>query len=320
MSQAIYTNAALATALLAAVVKAAESWRRVSYVAITRGGRSALCGAVAAALALAVLIALLLPEMLSLEPSEQHLLFGTWLLVTGMRWMRKAILWYAAAYTAGTINSRPNIRKATARMKPTRLAAFDYLGFLTAFRICIVNGYQRSRKWLRGGSFACCGRRTISEKNADRGALQPRSLFCRGPGKCVWDVLDRRRSRFSVARLRPDYPHPRLRFLDHRLGGRHAQVRRSELHPRVPLRNFAAMSTVFFVLREIGRAFADDYGFTLTILAWIFVVGFINLAATDERWRAPIFLIGLLAILLLSIAFSHSPSAPSHKPQPKHTR
>jgi uncharacterized membrane protein len=141
MSQAIYTNAALATALLAAVVKAAESWRRVSYVAITRGGRSALCGAVAAALALAVLIALLLPEMLSLEPSEQHLLFGTWLLVTGMRWMRKAILWYAAAYTAGTINSRPNIRKATARMKPTRLAAFDYLGFLTAFRICIVNGF-----------------------------------------------------------------------------------------------------------------------------------------------------------------------------------
>jgi hypothetical protein len=69
------------------------------------------------------------------------------------------------------------------------------------------------------------------------------------------------------------------------------------------------MNALMFVLREIWGAFMDDYGFTLSVLAWIFLAGFINSSVADEAWRSTIFLIGLLAILLMSIALSHAHSA-----------
>jgi uncharacterized membrane protein len=139
MSDAIYSNAALTTAFLTAMVKSAETWRRISFIAITRGLKSAIFGAIAAAVVLSILICFLLPQVLSLELYEQQFLFGTLLVLTGMRWLRKAILRYSAVYTTGTKSLKPDIRKVFVRSKKDNVADFDYLGFFTAFRIGLIN-------------------------------------------------------------------------------------------------------------------------------------------------------------------------------------
>ncbi len=77
---------------LACAVEAVEALTIVLAVGTTRSWRSALSGAAAAVLALAVTTAILGPGLTSLPIDTLRLVVGGLLLVFGLQWLRKAIL------------------------------------------------------------------------------------------------------------------------------------------------------------------------------------------------------------------------------------
>src|SRR5262245_66696592 len=79
-------------AFLASAVEAIEALTLVLAVGVTRGWRSALIGAGAATLVLAVVIAILGPALSLIPIDILRLIVGTLLLIFGLQWLRKAIL------------------------------------------------------------------------------------------------------------------------------------------------------------------------------------------------------------------------------------
>jgi uncharacterized membrane protein len=92
MSHAI---AAALPAFLASLVEFVEALTVVLAVGATRGMRSALAGAAAATVTLAVLVALFGPALGRVPVRALQLVVGVLLLFFGMRWLRKAVLRYA---------------------------------------------------------------------------------------------------------------------------------------------------------------------------------------------------------------------------------
>src|SRR5579862_9412074 len=82
----------LLAAFLASLVEFVEALTIVLAVGAVRGWKTALTGAAAAALLLAVLIALFGPHLAHLDQPVFKLVVGTLLLLFGLRWLRKAIL------------------------------------------------------------------------------------------------------------------------------------------------------------------------------------------------------------------------------------
>src|ERR1700742_2265049 len=80
------------SAFLASGVEMVEALTIVLAVGITRGWRSTLLGAGAAALALPAIVAVLGPAVESLPLSTLRLGVGGLLLTFGLQWLRKAIL------------------------------------------------------------------------------------------------------------------------------------------------------------------------------------------------------------------------------------
>src|SRR4030088_2854132 len=79
-------------AFLASGVEMVEALTIVLAVGVTRGWRSTLLGAGAAALLLAALIIVLGPAISSVPIDPLRLVVGGLLLVFGLQWLRKAIL------------------------------------------------------------------------------------------------------------------------------------------------------------------------------------------------------------------------------------
>jgi phosphate starvation-inducible membrane PsiE len=71
------------------------------------------------------------------------------------------------------------------------------------------------------------------------------------------------------------------------------------------------MSAVFYILKELWALIVEDYVFSLANLIWIVVTAILNSLIRDETWRAPVFLTGLLAILLFSVATANRATAVS---------
>jgi len=82
----------LASVFLACAVEAVEAVTIVLAVGTTRNWRSALAGAGAAILALAVIVLVLGPAVTSLPIGVLQVLVGGLLLIFGLQWLRKAIL------------------------------------------------------------------------------------------------------------------------------------------------------------------------------------------------------------------------------------
>lgn len=82
--------AAALTAGAASLVEFIEALTMVLAVATTRGWRSALAGAAAALLLLALLLAAIGPALLRLPLAPAQLVLGTLLVLFGTRWLRKA--------------------------------------------------------------------------------------------------------------------------------------------------------------------------------------------------------------------------------------
>src|SRR5258706_15798482 len=131
----IHAGPVVAAAFLGATVEAVEAMTIVLAVGTVRGWRSALLGAVAGLVLLAVIVLLFGPAIAQIPIANLQLVIGALLLLFGMRWLRKAILRYGgsialhdedAAYARETQNMRD--------VAPGRRRAWDPIAVATTFK------------------------------------------------------------------------------------------------------------------------------------------------------------------------------------------
>lgn len=132
----------MAAAFLASSVEAVEALTIVLAAGVVRGWRSALAGAAAALVTLAIIVALFGPAVAAIPIHVLQVVVGTALLLFGLRWLRKAIL-----RTAGVVALHDESaiyadqRRALAR--PAGIAKrWDAVALLTAYKAVVLEGVE----------------------------------------------------------------------------------------------------------------------------------------------------------------------------------
>ena len=136
-----HAGPSIAAAFLASLVECVEALTVVLAVAVTRGWRAALTGAVLGLLLLLLLVALLGPALAQAPLGLLQLVIGTLLLLFGLRWLRKAILRAAGIiplHDEGAAFARE--RAALGGGAPQR--GWDAVGIATAFKIVMLEGLE----------------------------------------------------------------------------------------------------------------------------------------------------------------------------------
>jgi len=131
------------SAFLASAVEMVEALTIVLAVGVTRGWRSTLIGAGAAALALALVIAALGPAIAALPFSALRLVVGGLLLVFGLQWLRKAILrasGYLALHDEAAIYASE--REQAGDVRVDQRAGLDWYAFTVAFKGVFLEGLE----------------------------------------------------------------------------------------------------------------------------------------------------------------------------------
>ncbi len=134
--------AAALPAFLASIVEFVEALTIVLAVGATRGWRSALLGALAATVALALIILAFGPALARVPLSLLQLVVGVLLLFFGMRWLRKAVLRYAgviALHDEASIYAKQVRALASGPASGSRI---DAMGFATAFQAVALEGLE----------------------------------------------------------------------------------------------------------------------------------------------------------------------------------
>jgi uncharacterized membrane protein len=151
------------SAFLASGVEFVEALTIVLALGSTRGWRSPLVGAGAAALGLAVMVAALGPALLVLPIEALRLAVGAVLLPFGLQWLRKAIL-RASGYVAlhdeeeAYRRETEEARRAGAR----RETGLDWYSFTLSFKSVLLEGLEAAFIVITFGS---------SERNLPLAAL-----------------------------------------------------------------------------------------------------------------------------------------------------
>jgi Ca2+/H+ antiporter, TMEM165/GDT1 family len=128
-------------AFLASVVEFVEALTIVLAVGVTRGWRSALLGALAGAVLLAVLVLAFGPALALVPIAILQLVVGTLLLLFGLRWLHKAVLrtsGVVALHDEAGIYER-HLAQLAASGEPQ---PFDFAGFITAFKSVVLEGLE----------------------------------------------------------------------------------------------------------------------------------------------------------------------------------
>ena len=131
------------SSFLASAVEMVEALTIVLAAGIARGWRSALIGAGAAAVALAVVVAALGPALTVIPINTLRLVVGGVLLVFGLQWLRKAILrasGYKALHDEDEIFAR-ELRDAETAPHEER-AGVDWYGFTLSFKGVFLEGLE----------------------------------------------------------------------------------------------------------------------------------------------------------------------------------
>jgi uncharacterized membrane protein len=131
------------SAFLASGVEMVEALTIVLAVGVTRGWRSTLLGAGAAAVALAVVVALLGPAVSALPFDALRLAVGALLLVFGLQWLRKAILrasGYLALHDEAAAYARE--RDEARRSNTGGPGDVDWYSFTVAFKGVFLEGLE----------------------------------------------------------------------------------------------------------------------------------------------------------------------------------
>ncbi len=138
----ISTSTSFISAFLASFVEAVEALTIVLAAGSTRGWRPALIAAGTALLVLAALTAAFGPLLLFVPVQIIRLALGSFLLIFGLRWLRKAVL-----RAAGIIPQRDEAKAYTLteeRLKSgsPKLGHFDWECFATSFYAVFVEGLE----------------------------------------------------------------------------------------------------------------------------------------------------------------------------------
>ncbi|MDQ2766741.1 MAG: hypothetical protein M3Y30_06255 [Gemmatimonadota bacterium] len=139
----LHASTAFVAAFLASLVECVEALTIVLAVGTTRGWRSALLGAGASAVFLALLVAIFGPALGRIPITTLQLVVGILLLLFGIRWLRKAIL--RAAGVIGIHDEAKIYEKEKALMRdagtPAR-ASFDTIAFIACFKAVSLEGLE----------------------------------------------------------------------------------------------------------------------------------------------------------------------------------
>jgi uncharacterized membrane protein len=127
---------------LACAVEAVEALTVVLAVGLTRGWRSALLGAGAAALSLAVITAALGPTLLVIPIDALRLVVGGLLLTFGLQWLRKAILRASGHKSRHDEEAVFAAEVAQARQASPSARAVDWYSFTLAFKAVLLEGLE----------------------------------------------------------------------------------------------------------------------------------------------------------------------------------
>jgi uncharacterized membrane protein len=128
---------------LASGVEFVEALTIVLALGTTRGWRSALVGAGAAALALSLLVALLGPALILLPITALRLAVGAVLLPFGLQWLRKAIL--RASGCIAHHDEEEAFRRETAEARRAgsgQRAGLDWYAFTLSFKSVLLEGLE----------------------------------------------------------------------------------------------------------------------------------------------------------------------------------
>lgn len=137
-----HSGPAIAAAFLSSLVEFVEALTIVLAAGVTRGWRSSLLGAAAAAVTLAMLTLVLGPAVQRVDLESFQLVVGILLLLFGMRWARKAILRSAGVLAlhdeAAAFSKEERVLATMTRAGGT----IDWAGFSTAFQGVFVEGIE----------------------------------------------------------------------------------------------------------------------------------------------------------------------------------
>jgi uncharacterized membrane protein len=138
------SNVVLFLAVFAAsAVEAVEALTIVLAVGVTRGWRSTLIGAGAAAVVLAAIVALLGPALSQIPIDTLRAVVGALLLAFGLQWLRKAILrasGYLAQRDEGVAYTREQEQAREAGSTPSN--GVDWYSFTVAFKGVLLEGLE----------------------------------------------------------------------------------------------------------------------------------------------------------------------------------
>jgi uncharacterized membrane protein len=139
----LHAGSAVTAAFLASLVEAVEALTIVLAVAIVRGLRPAILGALAGLLVLALIVVALGPLLDRVPLYVLQIAIGVLLLLFGMRWLRKAILRAAGliplhdetiAFTSETEELREQARRHEQRL--------DWLAGVASFKAVLLEGLE----------------------------------------------------------------------------------------------------------------------------------------------------------------------------------
>ena len=131
------------SSFLASAVEGVEALTIVLAAGVARGWRSAVIGAISAAIALAIVVAALGPALTSIPINALRVVVGGVLLVFGLQWLRKAILrasGYKALHDEDEIYAR-QLRDAETAPRDQR-AGVDWYGFTLSFKGVFLEGLE----------------------------------------------------------------------------------------------------------------------------------------------------------------------------------
>lgn len=139
----LHAGSAVTAAFLASLVEAVEALTIVLAVAIVRGLRPALLGAIAGLAALALIIVALGPLLDRVPLNVLQIAIGILLLLFGMRWLRKAILRAAGIIPLHDESTAFAKEEAELREQIQRhQRQLDWLAALASFKAVLLEGLE----------------------------------------------------------------------------------------------------------------------------------------------------------------------------------
>jgi uncharacterized membrane protein len=131
------------SAFLASGVEMVEALTIVLAVGVTRGWRSTLTGAGAAAVVLAIVVGVLGPAVSALPFDVLRIVVGGLLLVFGLQWLRKAILRASGSIARHDETAAFTRERAEAQRAGTeRRGGMDWYAFTVAFKGVFLEGLE----------------------------------------------------------------------------------------------------------------------------------------------------------------------------------